>query len=154
MPEINPLYHSLIFGTLMSALDNMGISPVLIARQTARILTPIIKDISKQAIGQAPSSNMETFIEQVKASVELGGLGDPKTFEINFSENVLSSKLSDCMYLNIANFAKSLGYDACPICSMSVTTMGTLSALGFGEVVDFKVECDGKTCLSKLIIEK
>jgi hypothetical protein len=37
----------LLCGSLMNVLDNIGIKPTLIGRQTARVLAPMIKDIAQ-----------------------------------------------------------------------------------------------------------
>ena len=154
MPEINSFYNAMVFGTLLSAADKIGLKPMLLGRQASKILKPVIETLAQKTVGKDPPSNVEELIENIKEVAKTGGLLDPSKFEANSSGNCLITKGTDCMYLDMAEYGKSIGYDACPVCVMGVLLMSTISALGFGEVVNFKVENSGKTCTNKFVIDK
>jgi hypothetical protein len=154
MPQINSFYNAIIFGTLLSAADKIGLKPMLLVRQASKILKPLMGTLSQQINGKDPPSNMEELIESMKEVTKTGGLAEPDKVEMTFSGNCLSMKGTDCMYLDMCEYGKSIGYDACPVCVMGVVIMSTIGALGFGEVADFKVENSGKTCFAKMVIDK
>lgn len=153
MPVINSFYNAIIFGTLLSAADKIGLKPVLLGRQASRILKPLIGNLAQMTVGKDPPSNMEELIEDLKTIVKTGGLSEPENLEMSFSENCLTSKSTDCIYIDMAKYGKSIGYEACPVCVMGIVVMSLISALDFGEVVNFKAESDGNTCVYKLVID-
>jgi hypothetical protein len=71
MPEINSFYNAIVFGTLLSAADKIGLKPILLGRQASQILKPIIKNIAKTAIGKDPPKNIEEFLEDIKIIAKL-----------------------------------------------------------------------------------
>ncbi|WXG41738.1 MAG: hypothetical protein WED07_13410 [Candidatus Freyarchaeum deiterrae] len=154
MTDVNPYHNAMIFGTMLCALDKMGIKPTLIARQTSAVLAPIIGGLSKQLLGKTLPSNMEEFLPQLQESLKTSGILNPKS-EISYSNGVLSSKIIDCMYLTMAGFGKSLGYKACPMCAAALILSSALKAINIAEVVDAQVENKEDTCIFKLkLMEK
>jgi hypothetical protein len=154
MPQINSFYNALIFGTLLSAADKIGLKPMLLGRQASKILKPLIGTLTQKTVGKDSPSNMEELIENLKKIAKTGGLAEPDKLEINFSGNCLSVKGTDCMYLDMCEYGKSIGYDACPVCVMAVVLMSIIGALGFGEVLDLKTENSGRTCFSKMVFDQ
>ncbi|WXG39645.1 MAG: hypothetical protein WED07_02225 [Candidatus Freyarchaeum deiterrae] len=154
MPQINSFYNAVIFGTLLSAADKIGMKPMILGRQASKILKPLIGTLAQKAIGKDPPSNMEELIEAIKEIAKNSGLTESNNLEMNFSGNCLSVKGTDCMYSEMAEYGKSIGYDACPVCVTGVVLMSIIGALGFGEVIDLKIENSGKTCLSKMVLDQ
>jgi len=153
MPEINSFYNAIVFGTLLSAADKIGLKPMLLGRQASRILKPLIRDLAKLTIGKDLPSNIEELIEDLKIIVKNGGISDLEKLEMKFSENCLIVKSTDCMYIDMAEYGKSIGYGACPLCVLGIVVMSLIEALGFGYVADFKAETNGKNCVYKMIID-
>ncbi len=152
MVKFNPEYNAIILGMLLSAADKMGINPVLLGRQTSRLLAPLLDGIFKQYIGRGPSSNPEQLLEDIKTIVKAGEISDPEGLELEYSENRFNMKVIECMYLDMANYGKTLGYNACPMCIAGVFFMGLVNSLGIGEVLDFTVENKENSCTLKIIV--
>jgi len=153
LSELNSFYNAVIFGTLLCAADKIGVKPMLLGRQAATILKPLLETLAKQALGKKPPSNMEELLTYFKEMGKTGGTSDPEKSETSFSENCLHSKVVNCMYLKMAEYGKSIGYTSCPLCATGILAMSLISALGFGEVSDFKVETSGNTCVTKMLID-
>ena len=143
MTTINPLYFAITFGAILSALDKIGMHPNLIARQSARLLSPIIGEISKTIGGKNPS-NMEEAKEFFEGAMKNGDACS--AIETTASRNRLSSKITDCIFSPLADFVKTLGYDSCPVCAVSIILSGGLKAWGLGEISHIKVETNENVC--------
>ncbi len=155
MVKFNPEYNAIILGMLLSAADKMGINPVLLGRQTSRLLAPMLDDLFEQFIGKSLSSNDSEFLEDIKKIVKIGEISDPEKLELEISANCFTLKLADCMYLDMANYGKTLGHDSCPMCIAGVFMTGLISSLGIGEVLNFEAQNKENNCIVKLtIIEK
>jgi hypothetical protein len=147
--------NAMIFGTLLRAADEIGIQPMLLARQTAKIMAVQLAGIRKQVgATSAKTSELEELIESAKNNIKLiPGLADPEKTEIilDKDKNVINERIVNCLYLsNLAQYAKNLGYQTCPICVSAVLMMGVINAQGNYEFTDFKVETKGDTCFIKL----
>ena len=143
MTTINPLYFAITFGAILSALDKIGMHPNLIARQSARLLSPIIGEISKTIGGKNPS-NMEEAKEFFEGAMKNGDACS--AIETTASRKRLSSKITDCIFSPLADFVKTLGYDSCPVCAVSIILSGGLKAWGLGEISHIKVETNENVC--------
>ncbi|WXG42205.1 MAG: hypothetical protein WED07_15810 [Candidatus Freyarchaeum deiterrae] len=153
MARWNPIANVLLYGSVLSALDKIGIKPTLIGRQTARVLTPMVNGISKQFAGDEHAKTMDKFIIGYKAAMKNLNIVDIENFEIDYSKGVLSMKVPDCMWLDLANFGKSQGYGACALCGVSIFTTALIS-IDLGDVLDIKVENKDKVCYLKLVIQE
>nr|MDO8081102.1 hypothetical protein [Candidatus Freyarchaeota archaeon] len=153
LTEINPLYNAIAFGTLLTSLDKLGLKPMLVARQATRILAPIIANLAKQIYGQEPSKNLAEFVENWKVMIKKTSLVDPDKSEISLADKVISMKLTDCMYQAMADFGKSQGYPACPLCIINLILLSLIKAQGIGEVIDFSSKKSETVCLVKMVID-
>ncbi|MHA1209339.1 MAG: hypothetical protein ACTSSA_10040 [Candidatus Freyarchaeota archaeon] len=144
---------AMAFGTLLSALDEMGIKPPLIARQTARKLTPVMAEFAKQLHGNSPSQSMEDFMKNWKQSLKSSGFADPEKSSIELLDNGLCIKVADCLYLNMANFSKSFGYETCPVCILGVFVTSTLTGKGLDDITDIKAKKTDNLCTVKILTE-
>jgi hypothetical protein len=155
MVKFNPVYNAIILGILFSAAEKIGITPVLLGRQTSRLLAPLLDDLFKQFIGKTLSLNNGDLLRDIKKIVQAGEISDPEKLELSVSGNCVTLKLADCMYLDMANYGKTLGHDCCPMCIAGVFMTGVFSSLNVGDVLDFKVENKENNCIVKLtILEK
>ncbi|WXG42206.1 MAG: hypothetical protein WED07_15815 [Candidatus Freyarchaeum deiterrae] len=155
MSRWDPIANVLLCGSLLSALDKIGIKPTLIGRQTARVLAPMIKDIAqKYAEAEQPAKTMDQFIIDFKTALKHLNVFDRESFEMNYSKGVLSMKVTDCMWLDMLNFGKSQGYKTCAFCGAGIFTTALISTLDLGEVSDIKVENKEKVCNLKLAISE
>jgi hypothetical protein len=153
MSRWNPIANVLLYGSVLSALDKIGIKPTLIGRQTSRILAPIVNDISKKFAGEEHAKTMEQFIIGYKTAVKNLNILDIEGFEINYSKNVLSMKVPDCMWLDLANYGKSQGYGACALCGVSIFTTALIN-IDLGDVSDVKIENKERVCNLKFVIQE
>nr|MDO8079154.1 hypothetical protein [Candidatus Freyarchaeota archaeon] len=144
------LYNSIVVCSLLSAADRIGLNPMVLGRQTATVLVPLLGDIFKKTLGKKPPSNMEELVKDIQEMMKDVGLADPERNEVSFSGNQLIMKSSDCFYREMAEFGKTLGYTACPLCALSIFLMGTIKALNLGQISSVKAEYDGTKCTMKL----
>ena len=149
----NPIANTSVYGSLMNALDKIGIKPTLIGRQTARVLAPTLKGIWQQFTQAEPPKTMDQFVIGYKTAMKILNILDFESFEVDYSKGVLSVKIPDCMWLDLLNFGKSQGYKACAICSHSIMTTALISAMDLGDVSDIKVENKDKVCYLKFVIQ-
>ncbi|MEM2047943.1 MAG: hypothetical protein QXZ06_08675, partial [Candidatus Jordarchaeales archaeon] len=142
MPQINPLYNAICFGTILSALDRIGVSLPIVARQTSELLTPILRDLTKIFLGdkKVPESLNEVKV-LAKEVLERDKVAEK--VELDVSKNPIEMKIDGCMYLDIANFSKSLGYSACPTCLFALMTTSFISALKLGRVSEATFKNNG-----------
>ncbi|WXG42208.1 MAG: hypothetical protein WED07_15825 [Candidatus Freyarchaeum deiterrae] len=154
MSRWDPVGNFLVYGSLLNALDKIGIKPTLIGRQTARVLAPTLKDIYQKFSGNESAKTMDQFIIDYKAAMKNLNLLDRESFEVDYSKDVLSVKVPDCMWLDILNFGKSQGYKTCALCSHSIFAAAMISTMDIGEVLDIKVENKEKICYLKFAIQE
>ena len=152
MPELDPNYAALIYGTLYNALDKVGLNPALIARNASGVLSKMFDSPAKCVLGAKRPSTVEeliTQIEKLKTSRPL------EKSENSYSNGIITMKFVDCMYLPLNNYGKSNGYKSCPMCAQSLLISASLKALNLGEVKDIQVENNENTCVLKLkLMEK
>ncbi len=150
----NPIANTSVYGSLMNALDSIGIKPTLIGRQTSRVLAPMLKGIYQQFTQAEPPKTMDQFLIGYKTAMKVLNILDIERFEVSYSKGVLSVKIPDCMWLDLLNFGKAQGYKACALCSHSIMTTGLISALDLGDVSDIKVENTDSVCNLKFVIQE
>ncbi len=149
---LNIFNNAVIFGSLLSALENMGIPTTLTSRRTADVLKGVLKIVDRVLLGREPASTLDElpkdFTDAVKNSKFV------ENVEVTLKDNTMTGTLTGCMYLGFGKIAKDLlGYKGCPICALAVVGAGTVEALGFGQVTDMSVTTEGKTCHLKMKIE-
>jgi hypothetical protein len=153
MTKVNSLYNAIAFGTLLTSLDKMGIKPALVARQTNRVLSPIVADLAKKIYNEEPSKDINGFIKHVKEAMVKGGFADPEKSEISATDSTINMKFVNCMYQDLANFGKSQGYAACPLCVVNLILSGRLGELGV-DVSNVKLENKDNVCSVKVELMK
>jgi hypothetical protein len=146
MREMNPLYAAITIGSLMGALDKIGVKPTLIARQSAAILAPMLSSMAAQENENKSASNKEEFIKIFRDGIRTGNIADAEAFEANWSGNILKAKITDCMWLPLSGFGKGIGFSTCPMCLMCFTAASGFKGLRLGEISDFKAETRGDIC--------
>jgi hypothetical protein len=145
---------SLIFGTLLSAADKMGIKPMLLGRQASKILAPILNLLAKQLHVNGTPSNLKELVKDIENITKSFSSTLGMEIEVNFSGNSYTHKLTNCPYLEMAKFGKSIGYKTCPLCGQMIILMGAFSALDSVEVLDSKVENNENVCTVKILLEQ
>lgn len=148
MREINPTHGAAFFGTILNALNRMGITPMLISRQASGLLSKLFEGPAKLILGEKRPSTVEELITQIKLKTS----GASEKFEHSFSNGVITMKFIDCMYLPLNGFGKSIGYKSCPMCVQALLLSAALKTLNLGEVKDIQVENNENTCLLKLLL--
>ncbi|MFB0562355.1 MAG: hypothetical protein ACETWM_14215 [Candidatus Lokiarchaeia archaeon] len=149
---LNTFNNAVIFGSLLSALENMGIPTTLTARRAADVLKGILKLIDTVLLGKEPASTLEElpndFMEAVKNSKFVDDV------EVKISDNTMTGTLTNCMYLGFGKIARDLlGYSGCPICALCVVGAATVEALEFGQVTDMSIKTEGNICHLEMKIE-
>ena len=147
MHEINPFYGAIFFGTILSALDKMGLNPPLISRQASGVLSQLFEGPAKQILGEKRPSTVEELITQM---VKLKTSRPLENSEHSYSNGVITMKFVDCTYLPLNGYGKGIGYKACPMCAQALLLSGSLKALNLGEAKDIQVENNENTCVLKL----
>jgi hypothetical protein len=152
MREINPGYGAAFFGTILNALDRMGITPMLISRSASGVLSQLFEGPVKQVLGGKRPSTVEELMTQIE-KLETSRASEKS--ERSFSNGVITMKFVDCVYLPLNGFGKGIGYKACPMCAQALMLSGSLKALNLGEVKDIQLENSENTCVLKLkLVEK
>lgn len=155
MSRWDPMANVLLCGSLLIALDKMGIKPALLGRQTARVLTPMMSDIAKNFAKRGEvAKTMDQFIIDFKTATKHLNFLDRESFEMNYSEGVLSMKVPDCMWLDMLNFGKSQGYKTCALCGVGIIITALIAALNLGEVLDIRIDNNEKVCNLKFVISE
>lgn len=150
--SINPLYNAICFGTLLSALDKIGVSLPIVARQTSQLLEPLMKDFLKGLIGSNDlPKNLNEIKEVIEKLVNVGGIGETK---VEVADNTLIVSGKDCMYIDMSNFGRTLGYQTCPMCVISLMLIALVSVPKIGVVTDTVVETKGNECSIKIKVEE
>lgn len=153
--EMDPFIDALILSTVMSSLDKMGLNPMLVARQGARIIAPTIGAGLQQTVGSHMPTSLEDHCKVSEDCFKAGQTADPDKTKVSCSDNVITMKVVDCAYLTMADFGKSLGYEACPICVQAFMESALTTAVKIAETESFQVEHSADTCIVKIkLIEK
>ena len=148
---MNPLFNAVEICSLLSSLDKMGVTSTLVARQTAKVVGPVLADFGKMTIGtEMKAGSLSDFITLMNSALEIGGLADPKATLMTKSENGYSLKWVDCGQKDMVEAGKLFGYPGCPICLPSVVVAGLLGALKIGDVQEMKVDRSGNTCTMQI----
>ncbi|MEM1717740.1 MAG: hypothetical protein QXF49_00130 [Thermosphaera sp.] len=151
MSLINPLYNAICFGTLMSAIDKIGIPLPLVARQASEILAPIVKDLAKTILGNEKlPEKLSELMSFAKEVLERNGVAEK--IEMRITESQVKMRILRCMYLDVAGFSKTLGYSACPICLYVLMFAAALSAIKLAEVSKATFENNGSECNIELTL--
>ncbi|MGQ9721089.1 MAG: hypothetical protein ACUVXA_07180 [Candidatus Jordarchaeum sp.] len=153
MSEMKDFFNAIVYCNVFIAADKMGVTPVLLGRQGATVLAPVIDGLFKQIVGSDPPKTMGEFIKNIE---KLGK--DTGLYQIEIiadpSENAHKEKITNCIWTEMAKYAKTLGYNACPLCGIAVTIMGGIHALGLGEVNRFEAENNENVCILKLEMQQ
>ncbi|MGQ9722382.1 MAG: hypothetical protein ACUVXA_13785 [Candidatus Jordarchaeum sp.] len=149
---LNTFNNAVIFGSLLSALENMGIPTTLTARRASDVLKGILKVVDKVLLGKEPATSLEElpkdFMEAVKNSQFV------EEVDVKVSNNVMSGTLKNCIYLGFGKIATALlGYERCPICALCMVGAATVEALEFGQVTDMNIKTNGNICHLEMKIE-
>jgi hypothetical protein len=147
MREINSLYGAVFFGTMLSALDKIGLNPQLISRNASEVLSKLFEGPAKQVLGEKRPSTVEELITQIERLKTSKTSEKPEHY---FSDGVIKMKFVDCMYLVLNGYGKGIGYKSCPMCAQALLLSASLKALKLGEVKDIQLENNGNTCVLKL----
>ena len=143
MTEMNPTYVAIAFGSILTALDKMGIKPSLILRQSSVVLEPLAGFVTSSS-GVSIPKDLDEYAELLDVSIKYGNAcSDIKSIH---SGNSIKSNITDCMFMPIAEFAKTLGYDSCPVCIVNLIGSSMFKGFGLGEVSSFKTETTGNVC--------
>jgi hypothetical protein len=150
---VNPLFNALGICALLSSLDKMGLNPSLIARQTAKVLGPVLAEFGKSTLGDKNmyASNMDEFMKGLKMAVKIGGLADPEALQVSQSEGSCTFKWSDCGLKDMSSAAKLFGYNKCPLCLPGVIVAGLIDVW---HIIDFRyvtVDKNGDICSINLL---
>ena len=154
MPRWDPMANVLVYGSLLYVLDKVGVKPALIGRQTARVLAPMFKNISQKYAKADSVKTMDQFLKDAKTAMKKLNIWDQENFEADYSKGVLSVKIPDCMWLDLANYGKSQGYSACALCGVSVFLTALISTENLGDVLDVQVDNNERVCSLKLVIQE
>nr|MDO8079413.1 hypothetical protein [Candidatus Freyarchaeota archaeon] len=153
MADMKDFFTGLVYGTILSSADKIGIRPMLLGRQSSKILGPMIGSLAQQFIGKEPPKNMQEFLKVLETiGKDTGVLG--KEFELSYLQNKFSLKIKECLWLEMAKYGKTLGYNACPLCGVAVMAMGILEAMNLSQVVGMDVENKDGKCQIKLGTEE
>lgn len=145
MSDTVNLFYGFVFGTILSAADKMGINPLLLGRQSSKILGPMVENLAQQFLGMAPPKTMEEIVKDLEiVGKNFGVFG--KEFEWSYSGNNLNIKIVQCPWMEMLKYGKSIGYKACPLCATSVILMGTIEATNIVQVLGINVDNNETVC--------
>ncbi|MBI5207426.1 MAG: hypothetical protein HY934_06500 [Candidatus Firestonebacteria bacterium] len=117
------LYH------VLAAIKDMGMRPDIILRHTINTMFEDIEDVKKEITGDINTSNLDEAIKQLEHAEEEHKLIQKGIVE-HATENNLHFHIYGCSYLSISLQAEKHGScDGCPICILSIGTVGALCAL-------------------------
>jgi hypothetical protein len=153
MTDLNPSYNSIFIGIVLSALDNIGIKPNLVSRQAIRVLAPSLNELAEQLYGRETSKDLKDFTKNWESLMKTTGFADPEKSEISVADNVVSMKVTNCVYLAMAAFGKSHGQAACPVCIINLVLGSLINNRGVGTVVDCDQKNSENICTIKMVIE-
>ena len=150
---VNPMFNALGLCAVLSSMDKMGVNPNLIARQTSKVLGPVLAEFGKMTLGDKNlhASNMDEFMKGLKMAVSIGGLGDPESLKVSQSDGACTFTWSDCGLKDMSTAAKLFGYDNCPLCLPGVIVAGLIDVWHVTDFLYVKVEKNGNTCSIHLL---
>ncbi len=145
MADFKDVLTGLIFGTVLKSADNMGVKPILLGCQSAKVLGPIIATLSQQFIGKAPPKDMNELMTDMETMAKVSGvLG--KEFEMSYTGNTVKMKTVECPWLEMAKYGKSIGYKACPLCGIMILLIGAIEFVNTVQVSDVNVDNNETVC--------
>jgi hypothetical protein len=147
--KMDPLIDALIVGTVVSSLDKIGVTPMLMVRQATSVIAKA-KAGFKEGVDLNLPSDVEEFCKVCTEQFRPSQTADPDKSNLVYSNGVINMKVVDCAFLTMADLGKSLGYKACPLCLQAFMLASTARAAKVAEVENFKVEHNGDTCIVKL----
>lgn len=153
MSEMKDFFNAIVYCNVFLAADKMGVTPILLGRQASKVLAPVLDPLFKQIAGNTSPKNIEEFIKTIVKVGKDTGLYQIEVEE-DSNENMHKEKITNCIWREMAKYAKTLGCKACPLCGIAVTIMGAIYALGLGEVNRFEAENNDNVCILKLKIDK
>jgi hypothetical protein len=153
MQDLKDFLTGLVFGTILSSADKMGINPMLLGRQSSKVLGPMIGNLAQQTINKNPPKTMEELVKDLETFVKGSDIFG-KGFELNYSGNTFSMKINECLWLEMCKYGKTIGYKACPLCSTMIIMMGLIEAMGISQVVGINVDNNEATCELKMAMEQ
>lgn len=131
----------------------MGINPILLGRQSAKILAPLITSLAQQLLGMPAPKNMEELLKELEIfGKKFRVLG--KEFELNYSGNIFKTKIVECSWKEMCKYGKSIGYKACPLCIAMIMLMSVIEAMGLSQVFGFNLDNNDSVCEIKLTLEQ
>jgi hypothetical protein len=146
---MNPMFNSVIYYAMMSAMDKIGINPALFARQTATAISPIMKHVST-ALGFKLPESINDFAELLSQFDDMDGVPDQKKTRVTSDKGVITLKICNCAFSDVSGFAESVGYKHCPVCLIGAVSVGLLKALSITETEDLEVQKEGPSCTINL----
>ncbi|WXG39392.1 MAG: hypothetical protein WED07_00925 [Candidatus Freyarchaeum deiterrae] len=66
MSELKDFITGLVFGTLLSSADKMGINPMLLGRQASKVLGTLMGNLRHQFIDRDPPKNIEGLLKNLE----------------------------------------------------------------------------------------
>jgi len=145
MSDTVNLFYGFVFGTILSAADKMGINPMLLGRQSSKILGSMVDSLAQQFLGMAPPKTMEELLKDIEIMGKNFGVFG-KEFELSYSGNNLNIKIVRCPWLELCKYGKSVGYKACPLCPTSIILMGAIEATNIAQVLGTNVDNNETVC--------
>jgi hypothetical protein len=148
--QTNPVFNSIIYYAMMSAMDRIGINPALFARQTATAISPIMKQVAG-SLGLKMPKTLQEFGELQNEFDNMDNIPDAERTEVSQNDGTITLKLHNCGFLDVSNYVENLGYKQCPVCLIGAVNIGLLKTLNIAEIKDFKVEKNNTDCIIHLI---
>jgi hypothetical protein len=153
MSDMMDIFNGLVFGTLLSSADKIGVNPILLGRQSAKILSPMIDGLAQQFLGMTSPKNMEELLKYLEMmGQKFGILG--KEFELNCTGNIFKLKVVECPWKEMSKYGKSIGYKACPLCVITLMLMGAIEGVGLSQVFGFNLDNNDSVCKIEMTLEQ
>jgi hypothetical protein len=143
--QLNPIFNSIIYFAMMSAMDRIGIDPGLFARQTATAISPIMKTVAG-TLGLKLPESLQDYASLQGEFDQMDDIPESERTKVAFHDGTVTLKIHNCALLDVSNYAETVGYKRCPVCLISAVNIGLLKALRLAETKDFKVEKNGAEC--------
>jgi hypothetical protein len=144
--KIDPYINAIPIYSIMRALEKIGISPELLGPQTSEALLPIASGLIKSMLGQDMPKSLGDALQMLKAVCGMAGIADGDTMEASVVNGDVSLKLSNCMWSDIAELAKTGGYNHCPMCIVGSLLMGAMRGLDIADLASLRVERKENDC--------
>jgi hypothetical protein len=153
MSDLNDMFNGIVFGTILSSADKIGINPVLLGRQASKVLAPLIENFAQQFLGVSAPKDMNELVKDLEIfGKKFGVLG--KEFELSYTGDSFKIKSVECPWKEMAKYGKTIGYKACPICVITIMVMATIEAITHSQVFGLKIENNESTCEVKILLEQ